>query len=340
MAGTISFLVDCASYQGVPDWARVAATCIGGAEKVTEGTGYVNPDWAASKSQLTVLAAHGFVPLAYMFLDASGSGAAQAQHFAAAAGKLDGWGIAIDLERAPDGSPSRQQAIDAAAEVRRLYPGRPVGGYAPHWYTGGEDLSFFDWLWASEYVSGSGDPAMLYRGVPASWWAPYGGRSPLLLQFTPAATVAGVSGPVDCSAFQGTRAQLASHVLPAPPKPPPPPVPVPPRPVSRPGDSSMLIPLHPGDAPVTLPVWTSAAAWKEQEPYASASLVLTGGNGAVVKVTAYAPGLIDESVTVPLATGTAHPVVLASPWSRLAVVQVQRLDTKAAVPATAAFRNW
>jgi hypothetical protein len=158
-------------------------------------------------------AVRGFVPVAYLFLDAVFSGAAQARFFADAAGDLTGFGIALDLERAPNGSPSIAQAQACAAELRRLYPGTPVGGYCPHWYTGGADLSFVDWLWASEYVNGSGDPGMLYSQVPATWWAPYGSRSPLLLQFTSSASIAGIAGPVDCSAYHGDWSALAAHVL-------------------------------------------------------------------------------------------------------------------------------
>lgn len=211
MTGTVSFVVDCASFQGSPDWARAAAVCIGGAEKVTEGTSYVNPRWATAKPAMK--AVRGFVPLAYLFMDAVFPGAAQARYFAAAAGDLTGFGIVIDLERAPNGSPSIAQARDCAAELRHLYPGHPIGGYCPHWYTGGADLSFTDWLWASEYVTGQGDPGMLYAQVPASWWAPYGGRSPMMLQFTDAATVAGVAGLVDCSAYHGDASAFAAHVL-------------------------------------------------------------------------------------------------------------------------------
>src|SRR4029077_8770580 len=45
-------------------------------------------------------------------------------------------------------------------------------------------------------------------------WARYGGRAPALLQFTNAATVPGVSGRVDCSAFRGTAARLRDRLLP------------------------------------------------------------------------------------------------------------------------------
>jgi GH25 family lysozyme M1 (1,4-beta-N-acetylmuramidase) len=213
VTGTVSYVVDCSSYQGSPDWGRVAAICAGGAEKVSEGTSYANPRWAAAKPAMRAAAAHGFVPMAYLFMDAVSAGDAQARYFASLAGDMTGWGVVIDFEHAPNGSPTLAQAGACAAELRSIYPGTPIGGYCPHWYTGGESLAFCDWLWASEYVSGHGDPAMLYSQVPASWWAPYGGRSPLLLQFTSQGSVAGIAGAVDCSAFHGDAAALASHVL-------------------------------------------------------------------------------------------------------------------------------
>ena len=56
--------------------------------------------------------------------------------------------------------------------------------------------------------------ATLYAKVTPRQWAPYGGRAPALLQFTNAATVPGVAGRVDCSAFRGTAAQLRDRLLP------------------------------------------------------------------------------------------------------------------------------
>jgi GH25 family lysozyme M1 (1,4-beta-N-acetylmuramidase) len=328
VTGTTSFFVDCSSYQGVPSWARVTATCIGGAEKVTEGTGYVNPDWNASKAGLRQVAIAGFVPVAYMFLDAGASGGAQAQYFASEAGDLGGFGIAVDLERS-SGSPTIQQAQDSVAELRKLYPGHPIGGYAPHWYTGNADLSFFDWLWASEYVSGSGDPGVLYQQVPASWWAPYGGKALLMLQFTDSATIAGISGPVDCSAFPGTNIQLASHVLPSPPAPKPPPAPTPEPAVAEPG---MIVPLHAGDLAVIIPVASML-------PSADFRIIVSGDTGSVVTATAwFTDGGTAQQVSYPLHNGQASSVVCREPWPGVSTVKLQRSDTKTALTASAVVR--
>lgn len=305
--------------------------CAGGAEKVTEGTGYANPYWPTAKAALRQVAAHGFVPAAYMFLDAKGAGAAQAVWFWKHAGDLAGFGIAVDLERAPDGGPSVQQARDAVAELRRRYPGHPVGGYAPHWYTGGADLSFFDWLWASEYVSGSGDPGVLYRSVPASWWAPYGGRSPLMLQFTSTASVAGVSGPVDCSAFAGTAAQLASRLLPSPPAPAP--RPAAPAPVKEPDVADgILVPLNHDGLPVNVPV-------AELVPSPGFRIVVTGDTGAVVTATAwFTDGSKAQQLSYALHNGQASPLVFRRPWNGTGTVRLQRADTKTSLSASAFVR--
>lgn len=330
MSGTTSFLVDCSSFQGSPSWAKVAAVCCGGAEKVTEGTTYVNPDWALSRTGLQQAAAHGFVPLAYLFLDAGPSGAAQAQYFASKAGGLAGFGIVIDLERS-SGSPTVAQAQDCAAELRKLYPGHPIGAYAPHWYTAGATLEFCDWLWASEYVSGSGDPGVLYKSVPATWWAPYGGKSPLLLQFTASATIAGVSGPADCSAFPGTAAQLASHVLPAPPAPVKAPVAVPVKEAAV-ADPGILLPLNLGELHVNVPV-------AEALPSADFRIVVTGDTGTVVTATAwFTDGTAAQVASYPLHNGQATSVVFRQPWTGVGSVRLQRQDTKATLSASAFVR--
>jgi GH25 family lysozyme M1 (1,4-beta-N-acetylmuramidase) len=329
VTGKVIYGPDCSSFQGSPDWARVSASCRFGAEKVTEGTGYVNPRWAASRTAMLRIAGHGFVPLAYLFLDAKGSGSAQASFFAEHAGDLSRFGIAVDYERAPDGSPTHAQAADAVAELRKLYPRHPVGGYAPHWYTGGQSLTFADWLWASSYVSGGGDPAALYGHVPASWWAPYGGRTPVLLQFTDKASISGISGPVDCSAFHGTEAQLAARVLPAAAQP---------KPTAQ-GDE-MIIPLVPGQPPVSFPVWADAAEYKEPAAYASCSLGLAGQTGAVVHVTLHDVKHGPQTLARALTTGKAVHVVPAHGWSAVTAVDVKRTDTRAAVGASAVFRTW
>ena len=223
---TILFGIDAASYQGNVDWAAGDAICGFGWEKVTQGTGYSNPYWGAAKAAMGARsAASGFTGGGYLFLE-HGGGAAQADHFAAMAGDMTGMGIAIDAEPVTGHpAPTGADVLACAARLRQHYPGHPVGGYFPQWFWGNTDLRpGADYLWQSRYVSGYGTPATLYAAVPAGWWASYGGRYPALLQFSSTATVPGVAGACDVSAFQGSDAQYRAMVTAggAPPPPPPP----------------------------------------------------------------------------------------------------------------------
>ena len=221
---SVQFGIDASSFQGNVNWARADSTTSFGWEKVTQGSrktasrGYVNPFWAGpsgnSKRALAArAAASGFVPGGYLFLEA-GDGAGQADFFHAAAGDMAGFAIAVDVEPAAGSKPAAADAHACVARLRHLYPSHPVIGYIPHWYWGDQSTRFVDVLWASNYVTGTGPPATLYAKVTPGQWAAYGGRAPALLQFTNAATVPGVSGPVDCSAFRGTAAQLRARLLP------------------------------------------------------------------------------------------------------------------------------
>jgi Glycosyl hydrolases family 25 len=209
-------------------------------------------------------AASGFVPGGYLFLEEGPSGGAQADYFHAEAGDLTGFGIAVDAEplaglrrlaasypeihaaasalapgeglrqlaqvtqidfgRVASSLPSLATLRACVARLRVLYPGHRIGGYLPAWYWGTLDNSMVDWLWASNYVLGSGSPAALFARVQPYQWAAYGGHAPAVLQFTSQAAVPGVGGVCDCSAFRGTAAELASLILggaaPAPPPPP------------------------------------------------------------------------------------------------------------------------
>jgi GH25 family lysozyme M1 (1,4-beta-N-acetylmuramidase) len=209
------FGIDAASMQHRVDWAAVDNSTAFGSEKVTQGTGYTNPYWADAKTQLTTRAkATGFVPGAYMFLE-QGNATAQANHFAAVAGNLNGFLIFADIEPTGASNPTLADAKECVQRLRELYPHHPIGGYIPHWYWGARDTTFVDWLFQSHYVNGSGTPASLYAQVTPDFWDSYGGKTPAVLQFTSSATVPGVAGRCDCSAFRGTPDAFRKLVLPA-----------------------------------------------------------------------------------------------------------------------------
>jgi GH25 family lysozyme M1 (1,4-beta-N-acetylmuramidase) len=351
--------IDAASFQGNVDWKTVDTLCDFGAEKVTEGSSYVNPYWPAAKSWLVARAKQtGFVPMAYMFLDANTSGASQADWFATHAGNLDGFAIVIDVERSVSGSPTRLQTSRAVARLRRHYPGHPIGGYAPKWFAAGWNLKFFSWVWASSYVNGSGDPVELAKGIPASWWDSYGSMKPEVLQYTASGHVPGVEGLVDCSLYRGTRAEFARLVLPAvkpapapAPPPAPAPVPAPPeqtapvpvipvkQPVSKAGHSATVIPLPAGGPAAHLPVWLPLPA-KVPEPYEYFALQLAGDAGAQVKVVLH----MSDGTLVPkvktMAAGKVTEVMPEEGWAVFEMVELSRLDANPALSVTARTVTW
>ncbi len=81
--------------------------------------------------------------------------------------------------------------------------------YIPRWYwqqIGSPDLSNVVGLVASDYVVGTGFASVLYPGSTWPGWNPYGGATPVILQFTDRAQVAGLL--CDADAFRGTLAGL------------------------------------------------------------------------------------------------------------------------------------
>lgn len=344
--------IDAASFQGKVDWKTVDQLCDFGAEKVTEGTNYANPYWPAAKEWMISRAKQtGFVPMAYLFLDANTSGSAQADWFARHAGDLTGFGIVIDVERSSSGSPARLQTSRCAARLRKHYPGHPVGGYAPRWFTAGWNLKFFSWIWGSSYVSGTGDPAELLKSVPASWWDAYGSMKPEVLQFTSLARVPGVNGLVDCSVYRGTRDAFAKMVLPAvkpapAPKPAPVPAPAGPAPVippghetSKVGHSVIVLQLVPGAPAVHLPVWLPLPA-TVPEPYEYFALQLAGDTGAQVRVVLrMSDGTLIPKVKT-LAAGKVTELMPEQGWAVFETAELSRLDSNAALAVTVRAVTW
>ena len=210
---TVTFAADGSSYQGLIDWRETRAAGFGaGTEKVTEGLGYANPYWPANRAALGAAASPSFTPGCYHYLT-PGDGAGQADFFASHAAAIPGFVIWCDLERAAGPSPAVADARDFVTRLRVHYPGKRIGLYAGKSYTGTAGLTFADLLWSPHYVEGTGTPAELYKKVPGTWWKPYGGLVPTLLQFSQSASVPGEAGLADVSAYRGTAAQMHAALL-------------------------------------------------------------------------------------------------------------------------------
>jgi GH25 family lysozyme M1 (1,4-beta-N-acetylmuramidase) len=188
------------------------AVCI----KVTEGTGYVNPDYSPALGR-----AHsaGAYPFAYHFLH-QGNAAEQASWAHQHAGSTP---LMLDFE--PTGN-SRPQVGDATSFIDEY---RQLGGiihlnYFPHWYwqqIGSPNLQPFVsrnlFLVSSAYTAYADEP----RGVG---WLPYGGQHPSIWQYTSSQPFNGQN--LDFNAYRGSLDQLKAMVgagdhPPAGPPPPP-----------------------------------------------------------------------------------------------------------------------
>ena len=211
VAGVI-YGVDVASYQGTPDWRRVYDAGVRFAfSKVTESTNYLNPTWGHNRAGMLALGGN-FLPGAYHFLH-GGNGAGQADYFLSKAGDVSRLAVALDVEAS---GANAATARDWVARFKARTGGHPVIGYYPRWYweqTGRPDLSFFDSVWQSHYVTGSGSAAALYAKAPESWWASFGGEPISILQYSSSGSVSGIAGRCDVNAYKGTLGQLRALAL-------------------------------------------------------------------------------------------------------------------------------
>jgi peptidoglycan hydrolase-like protein with peptidoglycan-binding domain len=184
------------------------AVCI----KATEGTGWVNSDYSPA---LTRAHAAGTFAFAYHFLHA-GNTSSQAGFCHQVAGST---GLMLDVEPTGSSSPS---VADATAFLDAY---KAAGGicnltYFPAWYwvqlgrpslqpliDRGQHLVSSNYTSYTDNSNGAG-------------WAPYGGMTPAIWQFTSTCSWNGYQ--CDCNAYRGTLAQLQAMVGGQAPPPPPP----------------------------------------------------------------------------------------------------------------------
>lgn len=204
------FGVDLSNYQAGIDLAQIRregfdfALC-----KVSQGTGYVSPDWARQRDAAREA---GLLLAGYHYIDGEDA-RGQAAHCRAALGE-DDIPVALDLEKGGGDLANFRRVLD---EFTRAGIRVPLS-YIPRWYwaeIGAGELAGLPPLWASRYPSMAEDYASsLYQAVDAAggplgkYWAGYGGGVVRVLQFACTAKVAG--RVVDANAFLGTRGELAA----------------------------------------------------------------------------------------------------------------------------------
>jgi hypothetical protein len=199
------FYPDVSSYQAGISFAG----CVIAMVKATESDDYTNPDFADAKKRAADAGAYF---CAYHFLHA-GNGSGQAQYAFSVVGA--GVPLMIDFEPATnvDGTISSAPQVSDAVDFITEY--RSLGGtvyllYLPHWYWQGDlgqpaltsviDLGML--LVSSDYTGYSDT---------GPGWAPYGGMTPVVWQYTSTATLNGVVN-VDMNAYQGILADFQAQV--------------------------------------------------------------------------------------------------------------------------------
>lgn len=164
--------------------------------KATEGTYYQDAQYANFKAQAAQV---GAVFSAYHFLKA-GNGAGQADYCHAMVGPTP---VMLDVET--EGA-SKPTVADCAAFITRMRQlgGRVWGVYFPRWFweqVGGDLGSLGVAIVSSAYTAYSDS---------GPGWAPYGGATPAIWQYTDAQSYGGQR--VDFNAYRGTTAQLAALI--------------------------------------------------------------------------------------------------------------------------------
>jgi len=198
------FYPDVSSYQAGISFAG----CIIAVAKATEGTGYTNPDYASAKVRAADAGAYF---CAYHFLRA-GNGAAQASYAHGVVGSDVPLMIDCEAEYNANGTLASAPQVSDIVDFVNQY--RALGGktyllYLPHWYWQGDMgqaslapvINLGMLLVSSDYTAYSDT---------GPGWAPYGGMTPIIWQYTSGATLNGVSN-VDMNAYKGTVADFQAQ---------------------------------------------------------------------------------------------------------------------------------
>ena len=185
------------------------AGCVIAMAKATENDNYTNPDYARAKVRAADAGAYF---CAYHFLHA-GNGAGQASYAFGAVGSEVPLMIDCEPTYGPNGAiasaPQISDVVGFITEYRAL-GGKTYLLYLPHWYWAGNlgqaslasviDLGML--LVSSDYTAYSDT---------GPGWAPYGGMTPVIWQYTSSATLNGVTN-VDMNVYRGTLADFQTQV--------------------------------------------------------------------------------------------------------------------------------
>jgi hypothetical protein len=255
------FYPDISSAQAGMDLAGALAVAV----KATEGTSYVNPDYARAKANATT---HGTYFTAYHFLHAGG-GSAQAAHAHQVAGRTP---LMIDVEAEGASRPGTADVVEFIDAYRK------AGGvthlcYLPHWYWQSIGSPSLKPLADRGMVLVSSAYTTYTDAAGGTGWQGYGGMTPQVWQYTDRLHLNGHD--VDFNAFRGShggdqsgaavaatlaefRSVAETGKMPATPPPPAPAGPAHPVARSASGKESLRHAVHREGTPVQRALWLMA----------------------------------------------------------------------------------
>lgn len=180
--------------------------------KMTEGTNVVDPNYVAFRDAAK---AEKLLFAAYHFLRADIDPIAQAKY---AVSKLGDKSIPIMVDVETKDLGGGKYSKPTLAQTKKFIDAvKAAGGrvslvYLPHWYwqsvLKSPSLRGLPPIVGSHYVTGTGYGSVLFKSVTTDFWDAYGGKTPVILQFTSKGKYTGYSGNVDFDVFKGTEAEL------------------------------------------------------------------------------------------------------------------------------------
>lgn len=166
--------------------------------KVSEGSTFTDPTFSTIYEACI---ANDIICVGYHFVSTDDP-AAQAQNFK---NSLNGVSVPVMLDW-EQGTWAQYEAVWQAFVNIGL---TPEWEYIPEWYwqeNGSPNLAMGTKLVASDWVNGTGFASAIYPGAGWAGWNAYGGQTPVILQFTNQAQVAGMT--LDADAFLGSLSDL------------------------------------------------------------------------------------------------------------------------------------
>lgn len=195
-------LIDTSHHNAIPDFARLKAAGVAGViHKITEGTGFVDPDFPAVRAGCH---AEGLIFGGYAF-SRLGDPHAEARFFLDTMRPQPGELVAEDLEVAVAGVDPVGWTVTWSTDVHAALSCWPL--------LYGNQSEFGSHNWAPVIALGDGQWLAKYDGVPTG--TPVGGWPVLTMkQYTDSASIPGEAGLVDADAFQGDLAALLRYAVP------------------------------------------------------------------------------------------------------------------------------